>query len=284
VKAAREWWNRPTVEVAEAGLRATQVQLALRYRQAVSSGGPLPSLRDVGFRVHSDVDEDGILLYVFSLLGDHPRTLVDIGSASVSASNTANLLQRHSWTGLLVDADESSVEDARRAYAGHVMPPQLVCSFVTAENVNSILRENGAIGEIGLLCIDIDGMDYWIWRAIDVIAPLVVLIEFQDILGPERSVTVPYSPDFRVRDHPVNAHSNDYAGASLSAMVKLGREKGYRLVGVNRLGFNAFFVRNDLVPDLLPEVSAKECLVHPWNEYGQRERYPRVADLEWLEV
>jgi hypothetical protein len=110
------------------------------------------------------------------------------------------------------------------------------------------------------------------------------LIEFQDILGPERALTVPYSADFRVRDHRVNADSNDYAGASLAAMVRSGREKGYRLVGVNRLGFNAFFVRDDLVPNLLPEVSAKECLVHPWNEYGQRERYARVANLESTEV
>ena len=41
---------------------------------------------------------------------------------------------------------------------------------------------------------------------------------------------------------------------------KLGREKGYRLVGSIRIPVNAFFVRDDLRPDLMPEVSAASCL------------------------
>ena len=67
-------------------------------------------------------------------------------------------------------------------------------------------------------------------------------------------------------------------------MVKLGRQKGHRLVGVNSLGFNAFFVRNDIALEVLPEVQAQDCLTHPWNEYGMRVRYPRVQHMEWMEV
>jgi hypothetical protein len=70
------------------------------------------------------------------------------------------------------------------------MPPQMVTRWLTAENVNDILREHRIDGEIDLLSIDIDGNVYWVWRAIDVINPRIVVIEYQDVLGPERSLTI----------------------------------------------------------------------------------------------
>jgi hypothetical protein len=69
-----------------------------------------------------------------------------------------------------------------------------------------------------------------------------------------------YDPEYRF-----DLASPPRCGASLPAFVKLGRSKGYRLVGVQSLGFNAFFVRNDVGEDLLPEVSAHDC-------YGRTER------------
>lgn len=287
VKDVRDWWLRPVIEIQASTLQASQVALLLRYRELARTGS-LPALRDVGFRVYSDSDEDGILLFLFAVVGAPTRKLVDLGSASYTASNSANLLLHHGWTGLLVDADEVSAAAARRFFARHpatqTSPPRVVSTFLTAENVNGVLRDHGATGEVDLLSIDIDGMDYWLWRAVDVISPRVVVIEFQDILGGERAATVPYSPHFRLRDHAANAESNDYAGASLPAMVKAGRDKGYRLIGANRHGFNAFFIREDLAPDLLPEVDPLSCLTHPWNEYGWRVRYPRVAHMTWEEV
>lgn len=284
---ARDWWHRPLLRVQEAALRAEQVGLALRYRELARSGAELPPLSEVGFRVSSDTDEDGILLYLFAVLGTTDRRFVDIGASSPWGSNTANLIRHHGWTGLLVEADPRTVAATSRAYAHDPdvrYPPRVAHAFVTVENVNGLLREHGMTGEIDLLSIDIDGMDYWVWEAVEAVTPRVVVIEFQDILGPDRAVTVPYSPGFVRAAHAVNAATNDYVGASLAAMVKLGRRKGYRLVGANSMGFNAFFVRDDVVGELLPEVEPKDCLTHPWNAYGEQVRYPRVAGMEWVEV
>lgn len=151
--------------------------------------------------------------------------------------------------------------------------------FVTAENVNDVVRAGAGCGAVDLLSIDIDGMDYWVWKALDCIAPRVVVIEVQDLLGPERSVVVPYSPSFAARSHPENAELLNYAGASLTAMVKLGHEKGYRFVGTSRIGYNAFFIRGDVAPDWLREPSPAECLMHPWNRYGEQVRWPLVSHL-----
>ncbi len=289
IKRTRAWWLQPAIEAQMSLLQMNQISLTARYRQMLTGKSPLPKLRDVGFRVYSDCDEDGILLYLFALTGSPSRRLIDIGAATPqSASNTANLIIHHGWTGLLIDADLESVSAAREFYSEQprtrAYPPLVVNEFLNAENINGVLRKHDMTGEVDLLSVDIDGMDYWLWKALDVITPRVVLIEFQDILGWERAVTVPYAPKFRVGDYSVNSNSNDYVGASLPAMVKLGRQKGYRLVGVNSLGFNAFFVRNDIALELLPEVQAQDCLTHPWNEYGMRVRYPRVQHMEWMEV
>lgn len=161
----------------------------------------------------------------------------------------------------------------------------MIPTWLTAENINDLLREHGpANGEIDLLSIDVDGNDYWLWRAIDVITPRVVVIEYQDIIGAGPSLTIPYDPMFSLGRYEVNATHNNYVGASLRALTKLGTAKGYYLVATNSYGFNAFFVREELRSDLLPEIAVEDGFPHPWNEYGLRERWPLVADMPWESV
>ncbi|MDQ3739520.1 MAG: hypothetical protein M3389_01125 [Actinomycetota bacterium] len=275
----------PLARQQRALLQTTQLQLALRYREQAAAGGPLPSYRDVGFGVYCDADEDGILLFLLSVVGSGRKQLVELGSASADASNSSNLIVHHGWSGLLVDADEASVENARLAYERlGVIAPAMIGAWLTAENVDGLIREHGPSGEVDLLSIDVDGNDYWLWRAIESITPRVVVIEYQDILGPERSVTIPYDPEFSLSRYEVNATQNNYVGASLRAMVKLGEAKGYRLVATNSYGFNAFFLRDDLATDLIPTIAVEDGFPHAWNEYGMRERWPLVADMPWQEV
>ena len=66
--------------------------------------------------------------------------------------------------------------------------------------------------------------------------------------------------------------------------MKLGRKKGYRLVGVQRLGFNAVFIADGIGEALLPEVSSESCADRPFGRVAHRELLPKVADLEWVTV
>ena len=56
-------------------------------------------------------------------------------------------------------------------------------------------------------------------------------------------------------------HSNIYYGASLAALVGLGKRKGCAFVGANSAGNNAFFVRRDLLPAGMRELTAREGFV-----------------------
>ena len=126
--------------------------------------------------------------------------------------------------------------------------------------------------------LDIDGVDYWVWKALDFVEPRVVVVEYLDLWNDE-SVTVPYKPDFNRFDiHP------DYFGASLSAFVKLGKEKGYRLVGCNRYGYNAFFIKNSIGEECFPEISLVDCLKHPKVTEGQKNRLSLIKKFEWVKV
>lgn len=107
--------------------------------------------------------------------------------------------------------------------------------FITAENIEPLFQKYGVPPEFDLLSIDIDGNDYWVWKAITHFRPRVVIMEYNANKGPDASVTIPYDPAF-IWD------KTDYQGASLRALEKLGREKGYTLVATDRNGVNAFFV------------------------------------------
>jgi hypothetical protein len=243
---------------ANAASKVSQILLSLKYKELLHHQVALPSFRDVEFRAFSQNGEDGILLYLFSLLGTTNRRCVEICAGDGIQCNTANLIVNHGWTGLLFDGNEQRVAQGKEFYANgkdtFFKPPTFVQAWITAENVNSLVAANHFAGDIDLLSLDIDGMDYWVWKALDCIQPRVVLLESRVEWGPEKAVTIPYDPNFVMEFDG----SPWYGGASLPAFVKLAREKGYRLVGSTRLGFNVFFIRCGLGEDVFPEVAASE--------------------------
>jgi len=179
----------------------------------------------------------------------------------------------------------------------------LVQAWITAESINGLLEKEGYTGEIDLLSLDMDGMDYWVWKAIEGIRPRVVVLEYNNALGPELSLTVPYKDSF-VKDSndismlfaqgrrvintfvekPIADRIDNYYGASLTAFTKLGKQKGYRLVGCERFGYNAFFVRSDIGKGILPEVAPAECFHHPFTQYASEVRRQTIANRAWVEV
>ena len=210
------------------------------------------------FQVFSQWGEDGIIHKLTRDLNIPAKIFIEFGVESYREANTRFLLMQENWSGLVIDGDAENILSIRRSplYWRHNL--KAVHAFVTRENINCLIEENGISGEIGLLSIDIDGVDYWVWQALDCVTPAIVVVEYNSLFGAERSVTVPYESGFiRSKSHP----SNLYYGASLGALAKLGVRKGYALVCCNQAGNNAFFVRKDLLPDGSWEKSVQEAFV-----------------------
>ena len=277
--------SRESVESLGDAVRNSQVQqrsLFLQHR-ARARDGALPSLKDVGFRTYSQADEDGILVFLFAVLGFESRVCVDLGSGRPFGANSTNLICNWAFTGLLIDGDAASTRAAAEFYDTHpdtaIYPPTCTTAWVTVENVNELLLSRGVAGEVDLLSLDLDGVDYWVWQALVAVRPRVVVLEFQDIWGPDLSVTVPYDPAFRRPDKSYN-----YCGASLAAMTSLSARKGYRLVGTNSLGQNAFFVREDLCPPGLVAVSPADCFRNREAAAKRTARLALARQHTWVDV
>jgi hypothetical protein len=263
--------------------KATQILLSLKYQDLLRTNIVLP-FAEVGFRSYSQNDEDGILLYIFSLIGATNKRCVEICAGDGIENNTANLVVNHGWTGLMFDGNRANAERAQKFYAQckdtWLFPPVFKHAWIDAENVNQLISSNGFAGEIDLLSLDVDGVDYWIWKAIECINPRVIVLEYQSIWGPHTETTVPYKKDFNRYD----IHPQGYWGASLPAFIKLGREKGYRLVGCNRNCINAFFIRSGIAEDVFPEIAPDSCFGHPRVKHRIATVLPEVRNYEWVEV
>lgn len=200
------------------------------------------SLSQAEFKVFSQWGEDGILQYLVSRVPAPMRYFVEFGVQNYQESNTRFLLLNDRWSGLVMDADESNIKFIRQDEIFWRYSLEVVQAFVTAENVDGLIAKRVPGRDIGILSIDVDGNDYWIWRAITSVSPRIVVVEYNSVFGGRHAVTVPYDPSF----HRTRAHySNLYWGASLPALCDLADSKGYRFVGSNSAGNNAFFVRND---------------------------------------
>jgi hypothetical protein len=224
-------------EMAE--VRMIAAQAAVRQ---LKTCGVLPRLADAELRVFSQFGDDGIIQYLIHLLGVQPESFVEFGVENYTEANTRFLLVNNNWRGLILDASSDYMNSVRRdsIYWRHDITA--VEAFIDRDNINSLLRDNGFSGELGLLSIDIDGNDYWVWERIDVVQPVIVVVEYNSVFGGERAVTVPYDPGF----YRTSAHySNLYWGSSVAALCTLGKRKGYEFIGCNSAGNNAYFVRRD---------------------------------------
>lgn len=211
--------------------------------------GVLKSLHEAEFKVFSQWGDDGIIQYLIHLLDIRPHCFIEFGVENYHESNTRFLLMHDNWEGLVIDSDHRNILHIQNSeyYWRHALTA--VCDFVHRDNVNRIFEQHGFVGDLGILSIDIDGNDYWIWDAITVVNPQLVIVEYNSVFGATHAITIPYDPEFhRTRAH----HSNLYFGASLEAMLQLGEAKGYAFIGTNSAGNNAYFVRRDKLGPLHP--------------------------------
>ena len=193
-----------------------------------------------GFKLYSQNDEDGIIQEIFRRIGVTNRIFVEFGVETGVECNSVKLLIE-GWRGVWIEAKPDNVAAIRHRFTPFLQDNRLTLkeSRVTAENIDALLAEAGVADEIDLLGIDIDYNDYWVWKAIKVVRPRVVVIEYNASLRPPLSLTVPYDPEG-------SWDGSNFYGASLEALTRLGADKGYRLVGCSIAGVNAFFVRADL--------------------------------------
>lgn len=217
---------------------------------------PLAALQDAEFKVFSQFGEDGILQYLVREAGitRDETTFVEFGVQNYGESNTRFLLMNDHWRGLIIDGSREYMNFVRGQdlYWRHDITA--VDAWIDRDNIDQLIGDAGFRGNIGLLSVDIDGNDYWVWERITVVNPVIVVVEWNSVFGQQHAISVPYDPAFqREKAH----YSNLFWGASIAAFAHLAERKGYALLGSNTVGNNLFFVRRDRLGRLQPQTPAE---------------------------
>ncbi len=215
-------------------------------------------LKEVEFRVFSQFGDDGIIQWLTQRLPAIEKTFVEFGVENYTESNTRFLLMKDNWQGFVMDGSSENIGQIVESdyYWRHDLTA--IDAFITVDNVNELLKRAPFFPRVGLLHIDIDGNDYWVWNAIGEISPALVIVEYNAVFDAIGPVSIPYTPSFRVS---AAHYSGLYFGCSLSALVHLGNQKGYALIGCNSAGNNAYFLRRDLLCEEIPEQSYEAAFI-----------------------
>ncbi|MDP3927571.1 MAG: hypothetical protein Q8R57_00970 [Bacteroidota bacterium] len=214
--------------------------------------------KQIEFSAFSQWGDDGIIQYlIHHIPGIIPR-FIEFGVSNYLEANTRFLLLNDNWRGLIFDGSEANVQFIKNDTISWRYDLTSERLFVTKLNINEAITKQGFAGDLGILHIDIDGNDYWIWDCLHAVNPQVVIMEYNSVFGNKGAISVPYKDDFYVTD----AHySNLFFGASLKAMDFLAQKKGYQFIGTNTAGNNAYFLRNDLLNEFVPAVSVDDAYV-----------------------
>ena len=222
-----------------------QKELSLKAKVLSLKNKNLKKIKDlsaVEFQVYSQWGEDGIIDWLVSKFPKIPKNFLEIGTQDYKESNTRFLLINRNWDGFLIEADKTAVKDikSQRVFWKHRL--KVKNEFITKNNINEIIKKFNVPKKLGLLSLDIDGVDYWVLNELSVLDPSIIICEYNSLFGKKKSVTVPYKNNYsRSEEH----YSNLYYGASIKAFINLMKTKNYFLIGTNSAGNNAFFIKRN---------------------------------------
>jgi hypothetical protein len=273
IARAYKWFKRFS-ELPQRMIRIQEALGRIERRQI------FPCSADIGnseFKVFSQWGEDGLIQYLLHEVKVDRKIFVEFGVENYTESNTRFLLINNLWSGLVIDGGAENIDFIKNDPVYWACNLKATQAFITRENINELITSNGIKGDIGLLSVDIDGNDYWVWEAITCISPRIVICEYNSLFGPVAKVSTPYRPDF-VRE---KAHfSKVYYGASIAALSELGAKKGYSLVASNSAGNNLFFVRNDVLGVCRVVTPAEAYQKAQFREYHDEHGVPTFYDFE----
>lgn len=265
------------------GYKSAKVNLGQIQNRLNLQRDDIKSINDVEFQVFSQFGDDGIIQYLVSKLDIPNKTFVEFGVENYTEANTRYLLVNNNWKGLVIDGSQKNIDFIKKDALSTLFQLYSKCAFITQDNINELIAEMGFDSDLGLLSVDIDGNDYWVWKAIDVVRPIIVISEYNADFGSTNPWTIPYQADFVMgAKYPRN-----YWGVSLLSLCDLAEEKGYSFIGCNSQGNNAYFVRNDKLGSF-KKLSCEEGYHYAKffmvkNEHGHRldlkQRYSEIKGL-----
>ena len=131
-----------------------------------------------------------------SKISPDEKIFVEFGVEDYSEANTKFLLVNNFWRGLIIDGSKRNINKVKNSDLYWKSDLKAIDAWVDRERINQLIGDSGFSGKIGILSIDIDGNDYWVWESIRIVDPVIVVVEWNSVFGPKHSISVPYASDF----------------------------------------------------------------------------------------
>lgn len=248
------------------------------------------------FGLVSRYPTDGILLYVFAVLGARDKMVIEMDGASGSGifRGSACFTLLHGWNAVLLYQKWSGFNTAHQYYEDSSpggaflwrklnFPDSVV--IVAEENelrgaANETIARNGVGGSVDLLYLLLDGYDLHTWKNVTIISPRVVVLFYQDFWGHK----IKASRICNFSEHVNSCGETDmvdtgrkrlYNGGSIAAIASTAKKLGYRLIWCLRSAPIALFLKTIEDPHnlLFKTVRTKDCV-------SQRESPEWRLDME----
>jgi hypothetical protein len=268
-------------------IKSPKINLGKIQATLNNSKSKIENLSEVEFQVFSQFGDDGIIQYLIDKLPITNKTFIEFGVENYTEANTRFLLINNYWSGMVMDGDASNISQIKNGQIYSFYDLRAIQCFITKDNINDILNSSGFKKEVGILSIDIDGNDYWVWEAIKGWEPQIIICEYNSLFGFDEPVTIPYKSEFvRGVASPFN-----FYGTSLKAAYLLAKERGYFFVGCNSAGNNAYFIKEQLRPSCpISEKSLEDGynlaqFSEVWDANGEPKRgMEKIKSIDGLEV
>ena len=141
------------------------------------------SLIDYAKNVYSQNGEDGIIEELLTSLDLTQGTMVEFGGwDGVYLSNVLHHWMHKDFNVISIESDAARSNEAKRAfesYDSYTCVHSMISSNGQDENsIDNILEREGVVPEeLVLMCIDVDGEDYNIFKSIEKYRPIILIIE-----------------------------------------------------------------------------------------------------------
>ena len=211
--------------------------------------------------------EEGLFEHIVNVIHPQNRFCVEFGAGDgTNYSFARNLVEKHGYSAFLIEADPELSARLTKKYEDSTKVKTLR-SFLSKENIVKLFEDAHVPENPAVICIDIDGNDFYMWEALSAkYRPDVLCIEFNASYGSDKEFVIPYKEDFCWK-------GDDFFGASFATLVNFTEKKGYKLIHCTSAGDNLIFVRSELASKFESgKMRSKDLYQIP--QYGKNGRGP----------
>ena len=204
----------------------------------------MKDLKNFKKNIYSQNGEDGIVQEIFYRLKDFvDYQYCEFGAwDGIYLSNVHAFIKKKNSKALLIEPDKKKfIELCKNNPSPSIIKLNTFVGLKDKNKIDTLLKQNNFNINFDFLSIDVDSIDYYIFKSLNVYKPKLICIEYNH--------SIPNDVDFVQKDYTSNQ------GASALSLIKLAKSKNYHPVCATVT--NLFFIHDDYKEQVIGDKDLK---------------------------